>query len=88
MTETPDARRQTPEGAGGLGNEPVRLGVLLTYLRPEEKLILAAARARDLTVTSLFDRDLTLDLAAPTAAASGLDVDVVLDRGVAHARSG
>ncbi|MDP9354649.1 MAG: lysine biosynthesis protein LysX [Chloroflexota bacterium] len=88
MTETPDVRRQTPEGAGGFGNEPVRLGVLLTYLRPEEKLILAAARARSLAVTSLFDRDLTLDLAAPTAAASGLNVDVVLDRGVAHARSG
>jgi [lysine-biosynthesis-protein LysW]--L-2-aminoadipate ligase len=66
----------------------VRLGVLLTYLRPEEKLILAAARACGLEVTPLFDRDLLLDLLAPDAPASGLAVDVVLDRCVAHARGG
>jgi len=64
-----------------------RLGVLVSHLRPEEKLILAAARARGLAVTPLFDRELVLDLAAPSAAAAGLDVDVVLDRGVAHSRS-
>jgi [lysine-biosynthesis-protein LysW]--L-2-aminoadipate ligase len=64
----------------------VRLGVLLTYLRPEEKLILAAARARGLEVATLFDRDLQLDLLAPDAPASGLAVDVVLDRCVAHNR--
>ena len=66
----------------------LRLGVLVSYLRPEEKLILAAARARGLAVTPLFDRDLVLDLAAPAAAASGLEVDVVLDRSVAHSRAG
>ena len=38
----------------------VRLAVLLTYLRPEEKLILAAARGRGLEVVTLFDRDLVL----------------------------
>ena len=67
---------------------PLRLGVLVSYLRQEEKLILAAARARGLTVTPLFDRDIVLDLSAPTAAASGLLVDVVLDRCVAHSRAG
>jgi [lysine-biosynthesis-protein LysW]---L-2-aminoadipate ligase len=65
-----------------------RLGVLLTYLRPEEKLILQAARARGLEVKTLFDRELVLDLLAPDAPASGLDVDVVLDRCVAHNRGG
>jgi len=66
----------------------VRLGVLLTYLRPEEKLILAAARERGLDVTPLLDRELVLDFATPHAAGSGLAVDVVLDRCVAHTRGG
>ncbi len=84
--QTADARRQTA-GRTSVG-EPPRLGVLLSYLRPEEKLILAAARARGLMVTPLFDRELVLDLAAPDAAAGGLAVDVVLDRSVAHSRAG
>jgi len=66
----------------------VRLGVLLTYLRPEEKLILAAARDRGLDVTPLLDRELVLDFAAKHASGSGLAVDVVLDRCVAHTRGG
>lgn len=66
----------------------VRLGVLLTYLRPEEKLILAAARERGHDVTPLLDRELVLDFAAPRAGGSGLAVDVVLDRCVAHTRGG
>jgi [lysine-biosynthesis-protein LysW]--L-2-aminoadipate ligase len=65
-----------------------RLGVLVSYLRAEEKAILAAARDRGIEVTPIFDRELVLDLAAPTAARSGLDFDVVLDRCVAHSRSG
>ena len=78
---------QTPAPAGSNGS-PLRLGVLVSYLRAEEKLILAAARARGIAVTPLFDKELVLDLAAPTAAASGLAVDVVLDRCVAHSRAG
>ncbi len=77
--------------------EPLRLGVLLSHLRQEEKLILAAARARGLEVVTLFDRELVLDLSTPDA--SGLNrvrngelqpvaVDVVLDRSVAHSRAG
>jgi [lysine-biosynthesis-protein LysW]--L-2-aminoadipate ligase len=65
-----------------------RLGVLVSYLRTEEKLILANARERGIPVTPLFDKELVLDFSAPTAAASGVDVDVVLDRCVAHARAG
>ncbi|CAA9569179.1 MAG: Alpha-aminoadipate--LysW ligase (EC [uncultured Thermomicrobiales bacterium] len=63
-----------------------RLGVLVSHLRPEEKLILAAARSRGIAVAPLFDRDLVLDLAKPAPSASGLAVDVVLDRCVAHQR--
>jgi [lysine-biosynthesis-protein LysW]---L-2-aminoadipate ligase len=78
------ANGRTPAAA----SRAARLGVLVSYLRPEEKAILAAARARGIEVTPMFDRQLVLDLAAPTAAASGLDFDVVLDRCVAHSRSG
>jgi [lysine-biosynthesis-protein LysW]--L-2-aminoadipate ligase len=66
----------------------LRLGVLVSYLRQEEKLILAAARARGMIVTPLFDRELTLNLTAPTAAESGIDIDVLLDRSVVHSRAG
>src|SRR5699024_9392301 len=66
----------------------LRLGVLVSYLRQEEKLILAAARAREIVVTPIFDRNLTLNLSAPNAAASGLDIDVLLDRSVVHSRAG
>ncbi|MCC7022472.1 MAG: lysine biosynthesis protein LysX [Thermomicrobiales bacterium] len=66
----------------------IRLGVLVSHLRTEEKAILAAARQRGVAVTPLFDRELMLDLAAADAAGSRLDYDVVLDRCVAHSRSG
>ncbi|MCC6315183.1 MAG: lysine biosynthesis protein LysX [Thermomicrobiales bacterium] len=72
----------------GAHGEAPRLGVLVSHLRTEEKLILANARQRGLSVTPLFDRELVLDLAASTAAAAGADVDVVLDRCVAHSRAG
>lgn len=70
------------------GDRPLRLGILVSYLRQEEKLILAAARARGIDVVPLFDRELALNLSAPTAAASGIDIDVLLDRSVVHSRAG
>ncbi|HEV2074262.1 MAG TPA: lysine biosynthesis protein LysX [Thermomicrobiales bacterium] len=66
----------------------LRLGVLVSYLRQEEKLILAAARARGMIVTPIFDRELSLNLSAPSAAESGVDIDVLLDRSVVHSRAG
>jgi [lysine-biosynthesis-protein LysW]--L-2-aminoadipate ligase len=66
----------------------IRLGVLVSHLRTEEKAILTAARQRGVAVTPLFDREQMLDLAASNAAGSRLDYDVVLDRCVAHSRSG
>ncbi len=69
-------------------SRPVCLGVLVSYLRPEEKAILAAARDRGIDVAPVFDRDVVLDLAASDAPTSNLDFDVLLDRCVAHSRSG
>jgi [lysine-biosynthesis-protein LysW]--L-2-aminoadipate ligase len=73
---------------GRVTSPATRLGVLVSYLRAEEKAILAAARDHGLAVAPIFDRDLVLDLSASDAASSGLDFDVVLDRCVAHSRSG
>ena len=39
----------------------IRLGVLVSFLRQEEKLILAAARARGMQVIPMMDRELVLD---------------------------
>jgi [lysine-biosynthesis-protein LysW]--L-2-aminoadipate ligase len=66
---------------------PRRLGVLVSHLRQEEKLILKAARDRGLDVSPIFDRDLVLDFAQPNAADAGLNYDVVLDRCVVHSRA-
>ncbi len=66
----------------------LRLGVLVSFLRQEEKLILQAARARGMEVTPIFDRELTLNVSAPTAAESGIEIDVLLDRSVVHSRAG
>ena len=79
----------TPNGRTAMpAVRELRLGVLVSYVRPEEKSILAAARERGIEVAPIFDRDLVLDLAAPDAANSGLEFDVVVDRCVAHSRSG
>ena len=48
------AAMTTPNGRG----QGIRLGVLVSYLRQEEKLILATARARGIDVRPLFDREL------------------------------
>lgn len=66
----------------------LKLGVLVSFLRQEEKLILNAARARDMDVTPVFDRELVLNISAPTAKDSGVDFDVLLDRSVVHSRAG
>jgi len=66
----------------------LKLGVLVSFLRQEEKLILNAARARDIDVTPVFDRELVLNISAPTAKESGVNFDVLLDRSVVHSRAG
>jgi [lysine-biosynthesis-protein LysW]--L-2-aminoadipate ligase len=66
---------------------PLKLGVLVSYLRLEEKLILQKARERGLDVTPVFDRDLVLDFSVPDAAKAGYGFDVILDRCVVHSRA-
>jgi [lysine-biosynthesis-protein LysW]---L-2-aminoadipate ligase len=67
--------------------KPLRLGVLVSHLRPEEKMILQAARNRGLEVTPVFDRDLVLDFARREAVDAGFQYDVILDRCVVHSRA-
>ena len=67
----------------GRGNT-IRLGMLVSHLRDEEKMILSAARDRGISVEVLQDRRLALDLTSPNPPA----VDVVLDRCIAHNRGG
>src|SRR4051795_10956625 len=62
----------------------IRFGLLITYLRTEEKLILDRARKRGLDVTTLLDRQLVLDLNAHDRDAAGFPYDIVVDRCVAH----
>lgn len=71
----------TPVSTTGSG-APIRLGVLVSHLREEEKLILAAARARGVETIVMQDRSLILDLTSGERP----EVDLVLDRCVAHTR--
>jgi [lysine-biosynthesis-protein LysW]--L-2-aminoadipate ligase len=58
--------------------------VLVSHLREEEKLILAAAVRRGVETRVITDRALALDLSGADAP----QVDLVLDRCVAHTRGG
>lgn len=64
-----------------------RIGMLVSHLRQEEKMLLQAGRDRGYEITPIFDRKLVLDLSHDDPALSGLDFDVVLDRGVVHSRA-
>ena len=68
-------------GHGHSRTQP-RIGILVSHLREEEKLIVQASGELGIDTTLLYDRRLTLDLTSPEAP----DVDVVLDRCVAHTR--
>ena len=69
----------------------MRIGVLITHIRAEEKLLLAALRAQGAVPDVLLDRDLLFDLSAgpEQAAPSGrpwCDFDLVLERCVSTSR--
>jgi [lysine-biosynthesis-protein LysW]--L-2-aminoadipate ligase len=70
-----------------VSGQALKLGVLVSHLRVEEKLILQKARERGLDVSAVFDKDLVLDLAEPDPANAGYGYDVILDRCVVHSRA-
>lgn len=78
MTATAYPNAMSANGSGA----PIRLGVLVSHLREEEKLILAAASKRGVETHILQDRSMVLNLTAPVRP----EVDLVLDRCVAHTR--
>jgi [lysine-biosynthesis-protein LysW]---L-2-aminoadipate ligase len=69
----------------------VRIGILVTHIRPEEKLLIGAFEAQGITPDVLLDRDLNFDLTAGAeqSSPSGTawqDYDVVLERCVSTSR--
>jgi [lysine-biosynthesis-protein LysW]--L-2-aminoadipate ligase len=61
----------------------MKLAMLLSQVRLEEKLIFAAVEAAGIELTKVFDKELVLDLECP----SFPEVDLVLDRGLVHSRA-
>lgn len=61
----------------------MRLGVLLSQVRTEEKLILQAARERGVEVEKIYDREVFFDLSRRRFP----PVDLVLDRSLVHSRA-
>lgn len=61
----------------------MKIGVLLSRIRVEEKLIFRAAEERGYEVLRIDDRHLVFNLEKP----SFPDVDIVLDRGLVHSRA-
>ncbi|HLJ69282.1 MAG TPA: lysine biosynthesis protein LysX [Chloroflexota bacterium] len=61
----------------------MRLAILLSQVRLEEKLIFAAAERIGTAVEKIFDKELILDLAVPDFP----PVDLVLDRSLVHSRA-
>jgi [lysine-biosynthesis-protein LysW]--L-2-aminoadipate ligase len=61
----------------------VKLGILLSQVRIEEKNILARAAERGIEVVPVYDREVHFDLFQRTFP----DVDVVLDRSLVHSRA-
>ena len=61
----------------------MKLAMLVSHLRTEEKAILAAATRRDITVERVFDREIWFDLGRRRFP----EVDLVLDRSLVHSRA-
>jgi [lysine-biosynthesis-protein LysW]--L-2-aminoadipate ligase len=61
----------------------MKLAVLISQVRLEEKLIFAAAERAGLELVKVFDKELVLDLCEP----SFPEADVVLDRSLVHSRA-
>ena len=64
----------------------LRVGILLSHVREEEKLLIAAFERRGVEPIRLLDRALTFEVTALDRA-QPLPLDLVLDRGMAHHRA-
>lgn len=63
-----------------------RIGILLSHVREEEKLLLAAFARRGIEPVRLLDRQLTLDI-VDLSRSDAEPLDLVLDRCMAHGRA-
>ncbi len=61
----------------------MKLAILISQVRLEEKLIFAAMEAAGIQLVKVFDKELILDLDQPQFP----QVDLVLDRGLVHSRA-
>ncbi|GAC1332433.1 MAG: lysine biosynthesis protein LysX [Chloroflexota bacterium] len=61
----------------------MKLAILISQVRLEEKLIFAAAEKRGIDLVKILDRDLILDVNSPRFP----DADLVLDRSLVHSRA-
>lgn len=61
----------------------MRLAVLISQVRLEEKLIFAAVERAGIDLIKVFDKELVLDLQQPRFP----EADIVLDRGLVHSRA-
>ncbi len=61
----------------------MKLAILISQIRLEEKLIFAAVEAAGIQLVKVFDKELILDLDKPQFP----EVDLVLDRGLVHSRA-
>ncbi len=66
-----------------LESTPLRVGVLLSRVRVEEKLLLTELESRGVEIVRYDDREFTLDLTDP----SMTDCDVILERCINHLRA-
>jgi [lysine-biosynthesis-protein LysW]--L-2-aminoadipate ligase len=69
----------------------MRLGIIVSHIRPEEKLLITAFQARGVEPDILLDRDVNLDITAgpEQTAPSGRawrDYDIILERSVSTSR--
>ncbi|MCA9878600.1 MAG: 30S ribosomal protein S6--L-glutamate ligase, partial [Thermomicrobiales bacterium] len=66
-------------------SEQLVVGILLSRVRVEEKLLIGELEARGVEIARIDDRELVLDLSRPDPAL--LRCDVVLERAINHLRA-
>ena len=65
----------------------MRIGVLYSRVRPEEKLLFAELERRPADVELIDDRGVVLALGGSSALEPSFDFDVVFDRSISYSRA-